>query len=179
MKIAVGSNNPAKLQAVQEAFEMLFPDSEIECLGATVTSGVSDQPMSDEETMRGAQNRAMQAMKAIENAVFGIGLEGGLNRVHDTWFTGTFASVVAKDGLVGFGISPRVPAPKELITKVQEGFNLSDAVHEVLGISDIGKKEGLLGYMTNGVITRASASRDAIIGAMAEIRQQEVAQQET
>ena len=176
MKIAVGTKNPSKLCAVEDAFKALYPDTLIECIGVDVPSGVSEQPMNDDETMFGAQNRAQEALIAVKDANYGVGLEGGLHQVQGTWFTGNFASVVSRSGLVGFGISPRVAVPEELIQKVKSGVDLSKAFQAVFGIAEIGKKEGLLGYMTNGVITRASASKDAIIAAMGQVRHLESSQ---
>lgn len=50
MKVAVGSENPVKIQAVAEAFEKVWPKKKFEVIGTKVPSGVSDQPMSDEES---------------------------------------------------------------------------------------------------------------------------------
>lgn len=88
MKIAVGTTNPAKLKAVEAALAVLFPDEPYQVLGVEVESGVSDQPMSDTESVTGAYNRAHAACTAVDNADYGIGLEGGLEQVGDIWFTG-------------------------------------------------------------------------------------------
>ncbi len=58
LNIAVGSTNPAKLEAVHQAFEYMNYD--IQLTGLDAPSGVSEQPMTDEETMLGALNRALR-----------------------------------------------------------------------------------------------------------------------
>ena len=73
MKIIIGSKNPAKITAVKKAFS----DSEVEWIFMDIPSGVSEQPFSDDETIKGAKNRALNALKE-GNGVFGIGLEGGV-----------------------------------------------------------------------------------------------------
>eukprot|EP00980_Cylindrotheca_fusiformis_P012456 scaffold3054_cov129-Cylindrotheca_fusiformis.AAC.20 len=101
LKIAVGSSNPCKLDAVKQAFERVLNkknsknnnnnnDSatppKVLCLeldGFTVDSGVSNQPFGDEETREGAKNRAKAAYhefktKHGEYPHLAIGLEGGL-----------------------------------------------------------------------------------------------------
>lgn len=75
MKVAVGSKNPVKIAAVREAFTKVWPKKHFVFEGVAVSSGVSNQPMSDEESFRGARNRAERAMKQID-ADFGVGLEG-------------------------------------------------------------------------------------------------------
>ena len=76
MKVAIGSKNPVKIEAVKEAFGKVWPDQDFEFIGIEVPSGVPDQPMSDEESIKGATTRANNALDRL-NADFGIGLEGG------------------------------------------------------------------------------------------------------
>lgn len=73
MRVAIGSKNPAKINAVKNVFkdEIISVDAE---------SGVSEQPMSDEETIKGAINRAIQAAELGE-AEIGIGLEGASSKL--------------------------------------------------------------------------------------------------
>ena len=59
MKIIIGSNNPAKVAAVKNAFHY----QQTEFLSLDIPSGVSEQPFSDEETIKGAINRAVGALK--------------------------------------------------------------------------------------------------------------------
>src|SRR4051794_21681079 len=73
MKIIIGSENPAKNQAVKNAFH----DGDFEFISMDIPSGVNDQPFSDEETIKGAINRAVHALKQGAGDI-GIGLEGGV-----------------------------------------------------------------------------------------------------
>ncbi|MEN8253144.1 MAG: inosine/xanthosine triphosphatase [Patescibacteria group bacterium] len=61
MKIFVGSTNPVKINAVITAASETWP--EIQAEGFSVPSDVDDQPRSDEETEKGAVNRARGALK--------------------------------------------------------------------------------------------------------------------
>jgi non-canonical (house-cleaning) NTP pyrophosphatase len=92
LRIAVGSLNPSKLRAVKQAMTQILEHKEspeevsIHIVGFDVESGVPDQPMGDEETCRGAQNRAVAAFAAYKKAQgerphFAIGLEGGLEEI--------------------------------------------------------------------------------------------------
>ncbi|MCL4159787.1 UNVERIFIED_CONTAM: hypothetical protein GTU68_012718, partial [Idotea baltica] len=56
----------------------MFPDLSFEVAGISVPSGVSDQPMSDQETLQGALNRAEAAQIAIPEADYWVGMEGGI-----------------------------------------------------------------------------------------------------
>ena len=58
MKIAIGTKNPTKVNAVKKVFGDTFTYVEV-----AVQSGVSPQPFSDEETIQGAVNRARAAVE--------------------------------------------------------------------------------------------------------------------
>jgi non-canonical (house-cleaning) NTP pyrophosphatase len=79
--VIVGSQNGSKLRAATMALERVFPERKFEVRGTAVTSAVSAQPMSDEETMRGAIARARLAAEACPDAVYAIGMEGGVSKV--------------------------------------------------------------------------------------------------
>jgi len=98
LRIAVGSSNPSKIRAVQQALQRAVsrhdgdrnnhinkPAVKLEIQGFAVPSGVPDQPFGDDETKQGAQNRAQAAYQAYRRAAndnkaphLAVGLEGGL-----------------------------------------------------------------------------------------------------
>jgi len=59
-QIVVASTNPVKLLAVLNGFQRMFPGDEFEIQGVSVPSGVSDQPLSDAETLRATGFREQQ-----------------------------------------------------------------------------------------------------------------------
>ena len=77
-KVIIASKNPVKINATKKAFEKVFPTEQFEFIGIQVPSFVSDQPMSDEETLEGAINRAENAKLARKDAHFWVGIEGGI-----------------------------------------------------------------------------------------------------
>jgi len=79
-KVYVASKNPVKIRASQIAFEKIFPIETFAFEGVSVPSDVSDQPMSDEETLTGALNRAAHAKKEKPDANYWIGIEGGIEK---------------------------------------------------------------------------------------------------
>ncbi len=169
MKVAVGTKNPAKLRAIHAALVTVFKQQHVEIIGIEVSSGVADQPMNDSESMQGAFTRANNALREVKGADLGIGLEGGLQQIDDVWFAGNIACAITKQLQVGYGISQKVSVPKEIIIEIEKGKDLSEATHAITGIADIGKKQGLLGYVTDNLITRESASEQAIIAAITSV----------
>jgi non-canonical (house-cleaning) NTP pyrophosphatase len=59
--LVVASTNPVKIQAAVSGYQRLFPGSELKAVAVSVPSDVAHQPVSDEETLRGALNRSAHA----------------------------------------------------------------------------------------------------------------------
>jgi inosine/xanthosine triphosphatase len=173
MIVAVGSGNPAKIESARLAFAELWPQETWDVVGYAVESGVSAQPMSDTESIRGAQLRAARALEA-SNAEFGVGHEGGLQLIEDRWFNCGWAAVVDASGAEGVGSSIRMEVPTALMDLVLAGQELGHACDEFFGTSNARLAEGFVGLMTAGAIQRTGALRDAVIAALAALRRPEL-----
>lgn len=62
--------------SVEDGFKALFPSHSMSVEGVKVSSGVSDQPISSSETLRGACQRAEAAQQNVPGAEFYVGVEG-------------------------------------------------------------------------------------------------------
>ena len=74
-KIIIASRNPVKIEATRQGFQVMFPGEDFQIEGVSTPSGVSDQPMSSQETMTGATNRARAAQAQQPKADFWVGIE--------------------------------------------------------------------------------------------------------
>src|ERR1700679_2250030 len=78
MTLALGSTNPIKIAALEEVIRD-YPDlSQAIVVPYAAASDVSEQPLSLEEMIRGAKNRAMKAFYANLRSTYGFGIESGL-----------------------------------------------------------------------------------------------------
>ncbi|WP_373396007.1 DUF84 family protein [Algoriphagus halophilus] len=68
--IIVGSKNPVKISCTESAFSEAFSKSFL-VNGVNTSSGVSDQPVGSEETLKGAKNRATNAKKHFLKQISG------------------------------------------------------------------------------------------------------------
>lgn len=150
MKIAIGSKNPAKITAVKEAFK----DKQVEFIAVDVESGVSAQPMSDEETIQGAVNRAISAAEKAGSDI-GIGLEGGVQpTAHGLMLCNWGALAVnGMDPIIAGGA--RLPLPDEVAEKVLAGTELGPVMDEYARKQNVRKNEGAVGVFTNGQVNRS------------------------
>lgn len=165
MIVAVGSLNPAKIEATRLAFVALQPGQIRDVRGYEVPSGVAAQPMTDAEAIRGARNRAVHAI-ALGECDYGVGIEGGLQQTEGSWFNSGWAVVVDRAGREGVGSSLRMQVPLALMELVLAGQELGEACNLVFGRSDANRAEGFVGLMTGSAIHRTGALCDAVIAAL-------------
>ena len=179
LTIAVGSTRKPKISAVRDAAEgmrALLPSAvEIEIVGVEVESGVNHTPLSCEESMRGARQRAESLHKIAKdkgkNWNYFVGLEGGLDSVLENGerrgFLESWAFV--SDGMRGhFGRSGAIELPDALAEEVfVRGTDLSVAIDKFAGEAGIRDAQGAWGVLSANQITRQEAFRVALIAAFA------------
>lgn len=163
--IAIASKNPVKIRAVKQGFEHAFPEGRFVIEAIATDSGVADQPLTDEETLTGAQNRAEQAAIIAPQADYWVGVEGGIEDHPDGMQA--FAWVVVKSAVqVGRGRTGAFYLPYAVSELVREGMELGEADDIVFGKNNSKQAEGAVGLLTGGVIDRASLYMQAVILAL-------------
>lgn len=165
--VIVGSNNPVKINAARLAFENVWQEQEFEVDGIDVSSNVSDQPMTDQETYMGAKNRAVNVLNERPDADYAVGLEGGLQQFQDQWFCTGWVVVMNRVGDIGSGTTIRIQIPQKMIDIVNEGNDLGGATDTLFDRINVKQQEGLFGILTNNALTRTTAFRDGIVAALA------------
>jgi inosine/xanthosine triphosphatase len=166
MKIIAGTKNPAKLQAVREAFAAVFPAEEILIEGLAAPSGVSDQPLSDAETKLGARNRAKAARSQMPEADFYVGLEGGLEQAEEGLWAFAWMAVLDRQGKEGLGRTGAFLLPARVSKLIAEGLELGHANDRVFGTENSKHKGGAVGLLTQERLNRASYYREALLLAL-------------
>lgn len=171
MIIAVGSHNPVKIGAARSGFQRVLSDPDIVVIGHSVSSGVSDQPMSVKESIAGATARAEKALRAEVAAEYGVGLEGGIHIVDDHHaFQAGWAVVVNRAGIVGCGSSIHLELPDGMLEEITAtGRELGAIVDTWRATSGTGRGKGFFGIMTNDAITREMAYADAVVCALSSV----------
>lgn len=168
--IAVGSQNKAKNFAVKTAFERIFPDRLIETQGFDVESGIADQPLTDEESIVGATNRAKGALAALATADYGVGLEGNTVETAGRMYLRGWV-VIQKAGSIelGIGHSSGVELSDFLSEGVRSGQELGPLLQSSLNDEDntVRHTLGTNGVLTGGLYTREQEFIDATVVAAA------------
>ena len=178
-RIAVGSTRRPKLNAVSEALlgfgPLLGEEITLTTCGYEVASGVNHTPLSRDELMRGARQRAEAVAKLVyslrEETKYFVGLEGGLDVVPENGRHRVFLESWAyvSDGRHGhFGCSGSVEVPEALVEAVLlRGKELAVAVDELAGTEGVRDGQGAWGWLTRNHITRQESFRRAVVAAFA------------
>lgn len=159
MKIIVASKNPVKIKATQLGFESYF--NSVKVKGVNMESGVSDQPMSNKETLAGARNRATNARIKISDANYWIGIEGGIEpneKGHTAfaWIVIVSADKQGESRTASFMLPPKVSA------LIQQGYELGVANDILFEKENSKQKSGAVGILTNDKINRTDLYKQAV-----------------
>ena len=176
--VAVGTKNPAKIEAVTTAFAKLFP--EIECIveSIEVDSLVGVQPYGFESTIQGAINRAKNAYlsrfttNTEKFSQLGIGIEAGMIPVPLTssgYLDYQFCAVYSSNGSISIGSGPGFEYPTrivEMLVNDPEHHEIGTIIAEISGIENMKEKEGAIGLLTKNIFRRADILQYSVISAL-------------
>lgn len=172
--LAVGSTNAPKVQAVQEVLKDYHFLANARIVPVGVQSGVSNQPLSLEETILGAKNRAAKSFQECEGCHLSFGIESGLMQAtgSQTGFLNVCVCSIynGKNHHIGLSTGFEVPLP---ILKLVLGkkMDLNQACYHA-GITQkeqVGAEEGLIGILTNGRVGRQQYSKECIVTALVQL----------
>ncbi len=112
--VVSATTNPAKIQAILQAFDEIFGEGSCHIESVAVESGVPEQPFGSEETRAGARNRVANARLAQPNADFWVAIEAGIDD------DSTFSWVVIESASQrGEARSATLPLPDVILEQVR------------------------------------------------------------
>jgi len=168
---AVGSANPVKVNCVAEAIAEFWPAAR--ALGSPTNSRVSAQPSSEAETYAGAGNRARQAIAERAEAHYGVGIEGGVEDRAEGMWAYAWVVIVDREGREGWGQTGRFLLPPGVARLVRAGMELGEADDHFFGRSNSKQREGAIGILSDGRLTRLGLYRQGVIFALLRFLHQE------
>lgn len=167
LRVAVGTANRLKRDAVADAFARIFPALEVTVRAFDVDSGVPEQPV-DDETARGARARAEGALTAWKTAEYGVGIEAGI--IHDPRLDGKldvqYCAVADRRGHVTAGHGGGFSYPDDVLAEILDGATVSDVLAPRAGDERIGSTTGAIGWLTRGAIERKELTAHAVLMAL-------------
>ena len=130
MIILLGSKSGQKEAILRSTLEALLGTG-FELVSLPAASGITEQPLDTETTVRGSINRACGAAKifALEYD-FSFGLEAGLEMVEGVYHFICVVTILNRDGRQSVGRSGSVPLPQDASERVLAGGYLGDMIRE-------------------------------------------------
>lgn len=156
LKIAIGTTYLQKIEYLKEVLQDIGVEANI--IPTKVKSGVSDQPMTEEETFQGSMNRAKEVLKENADADFGLGIEVGYHQnKQKNYEMFCCTTIVDKDNVIQSCFSSRFLLPEFHQNVLKEGKYLGEYVREY--------KEGLNEPVTNYIRELVRGRKPLIIEA--------------
>lgn len=164
IRVAVGSTNKVKIDAVRNIFTQAF--GLVEVASVQPASSTPSQPL-EERTIEGAIERARSALEKTK-ADFGVGIEAGLfyNKVLKRHLDIQYCAIIDSSGKMTVGHGPGFEYPPEVVKAVLEGGTVGDTMSRLTEIEKIGHKMGSVGYLSDGMIDRTSLTEIAVLMAL-------------
>lgn len=168
MKIILGSTNVSKQRSILIAMKELGFD-DVSIIPVSVNSQVNSKPI-NAETLVGARNRNKNLYNyCVENDIsfdLLVSIEGGYEKIDNTYFIVTYASILDKNGNEFIGKSNGLQITERMFNYVKDGNSLNKVIENILNNSNNKKDNGITGYLTNGYYRRDVFESSAVIGAM-------------
>jgi len=182
--IALGSDRAAKIMAVRAAVARVATIepawAKVKIVARPVKISAPAMPLSDEELMKGAHERAWAVCEVLKKqkleADLYVGLEGGFHSLQIGGQTYTFLRgwAYVTDGVRGeqnrgsFGATPSIAVPDSIIRQVIGGQReLGLVIDEVAGARDVRSRQGAWGVLSRDLVTRSLSFELALIAAFA------------
>jgi inosine/xanthosine triphosphatase len=183
MKVVIASLRTPKVNGVHRAFRKLsqrYSLGDISFETLSVQSGVQATPLSIDELMAGAQQRARAAYSNAKSrsknseVLFSVGVEGGVCVFQQHTFLQSWACVY--DGrYLSFGSSGSIEIPAALSDAVvRDRADLGNVIDTFAEQHNVRSKQGTWGILTNDLITREDSFELATINALVPFFNKEI-----
>ena len=177
--IYIGTENPAKVKAVQTVVDKykakiidhfgLPPETKITCYPYNVESGVPSNPENFSQTIKGARNRAINALSHEVSTncslAIGVGIESGFIGFEPELpaiFNFDVCAITQSDGSSFFGFSQGIEYPFDPVLRVLKGGDFNQEMEKHLGLDEIDREKGVIGELTDNHYPRYRVSEIAV-----------------
>src|SRR5690606_140452 len=126
---------------------------------------VKKQPLSEQETLDGANNRIDFVKSYYPEMDYWVAIEGGVRKVQN--FYEAFAWIVVHDGKkTGRAQTASFELPEQINELINRGIELGHADDAIFNRKNSKQKNGSVGILTNNIIDRKEYYRHALVLAL-------------
>ncbi len=161
MKIIICTENKAKVQAIEGVLKRVWSDFSL--INEKFSSDISEQPLSEEDGIEGALNRANNARIKYPDADYFIGMEGYVDTIKYGMFLAGAVVIVNNHGKCGVGMSAKMLLPTSIQKKIESGEELGPLIKELMNDTEnnIRQFDGTNGFLSKGLYNRVDEFRNA------------------
>jgi len=175
MKVLVGSKNPVKIEAANEAFSHYFDN--VNVTGFSVDSKVPNQPVND-QIFEGARNRALELIIINEDeklgADFFVGMEGAITNQYSRWMACGGMYIIDKKGRDSFGTSSHFEIPDYMANELLTGVEMGVFMDKIMNEENTKQRGGAIGFLTKDVMGRKELYVPGLISALVPFMNEEM-----
>lgn len=174
VRVQAGTDNPTKLSGARTALARVF-GRKFALRNHKEESCVRHHPFGA-ETFRGAENRARAAWKrawegksgkgAKGGCDYSLGIESGLFEIRKGEFFDITVCCIFDGKSATFGTGAGFCVPAWIAKKIRGKSDLSAVMAELAGVKEIGRKQGALGWFSDGAMHRADQVEQAVANAL-------------
>jgi len=156
MKIAIWTKSPPKVEAIKEAIKkcIYFKWMDIEIITEKVDSWISDMPISMEENMQWAKNRAENISKIVDADLY-IWMEGWTSEIWNKAYLFWVVYILNNNWNWHFWISNMMEVPEVFHKRIYENWEeLWPVLTEITWVESASKKTWAFWHWSDDMLTR-------------------------
>ena len=167
LRVQAGTDNPTKLSGAASALARIFGKRKFILHGHSEDSPVSHHPF-NKETFSGAKNRAHAAFKRSKGKCdYSLGMESGLFSLARGTHVDITVCCVYDGKRETYGTGMGFVVPEWIAKKIRaHGSDLSKVMKEIMGEDRIGRRQGALGWFSDGKIHRREQIESSVACAL-------------
>lgn len=168
MRIVIGSESGRKIDTATRVLKEVLGHDDFSVLGCAALSGVPETPW-DEETFKGARNRAQHSQELVPGGDYFLGVESGLVGRYGKVFEEAWCCVLGAKATEAYGYSSGLELPRYVVDAMQyEGHAAVMArLEETHGIQHAMGSD-TWGSYTGGVLLRDTSIAEAVRNALVQ-----------
>ncbi len=164
--VGIWTTNPVKINAVKNVFTKLWLN-DVEFRYFKAPSGVSDQPIWIEETIKGAYNRAKYCLETDKEVDIAFWLEWSVEFININWeekcFLTWWTVAIDRDWTTWYWCWWHVELPQQIWQKLKQWYELWPLMDELLWTKGIKHNQWTVWLLTNWLIDRTQAFEIQVI----------------
>jgi len=156
MKIVIWTKAPPKVNAIKDAIEkcIYFEWKDIEIIDIKVDSGISDMPISIEENMQWAKNRANNTKKEVIADLY-IWMEGWTTKIWDKAYLFWVVYIMDNKWKWHYWFSNMMELPQIFEERIyNKKEELWPILSEITWVESASKKTWAFGHWSDNMLTR-------------------------